>query len=64
MNLNKGVFGVSMMLSSAAMAHQGDHSWSGLMHFLTEPDHVAIMMIALVATGAFFRKMKKSQKAL
>lgn len=33
---------------SLALAHPGDHGGRGLWHFLTEPDHLALMALALV----------------
>jgi hydrogenase/urease accessory protein HupE len=34
--------------ASPVLAHPGDHGTSGLVHFLTEPDHLALMALALV----------------
>jgi hydrogenase/urease accessory protein HupE len=33
--------------ASPALAHPGDHGTSGLVHFLTQPDHLALMALAL-----------------
>ncbi len=40
---------------ATAFAHPGDHSHTGLFHFVTEPDHLAMLGIgvALVAYIAF-----------
>lgn len=37
-----------ILLPSAALAHPGDHHATGLLHLLTEPDHLA-MIAAVVA---------------
>lgn len=37
------------MLPSAALAHSGDHRSSGLLHVLTEPDHLAMLVVAAAA---------------
>ena len=48
------------LLPSAALAHPGDHRTSGLWHVLTEPDHhamiglaVAVLGITIVVSAAF-----------
>ena len=33
---------------SLALAHPGDHGGQAVWHFLTEPDHLALMALALV----------------
>lgn len=33
----------ALFLPTAAVAHPGDHSHAGLLHLLTEPDHLAMM---------------------
>lgn len=35
-------------LTSPAFAHPGDHAETGLLHFLSEPDHVALLALAVV----------------
>ncbi|WP_170971814.1 hypothetical protein [Rhodobacter sp. SY28-1] len=39
-----------LLLASAspALAHPGDHTTTGPAHFLTEPDHLALIALALV----------------
>jgi hydrogenase/urease accessory protein HupE len=49
---------IALVLASAtpALAHPGDHAASGLGHFLTEPDHLALMALAgVVAVVALVR---------
>lgn len=45
--------------ASAAWAHPGDHSHTGLPHFLTEPDHLAILAVAAIAVGVALRVWKR-----
>ncbi|MFM7444914.1 MAG: HupE/UreJ family protein [Tabrizicola sp.] len=43
-------------LASPALAHPGDHEGSGLVHFLTQPDHLAILALAgLVVAFVVYR---------
>lgn len=50
----------ALLLPSAALAHAGDHAHSGLLHILTEPDHLAMMAlavaVALVARHLWVRR--------
>jgi hydrogenase/urease accessory protein HupE len=39
---------VLILMPLPALAHPGDHAGSGLWHFLTEPDHLALMALVLV----------------
>ncbi|EEW25354.1 hypothetical protein [Rhodobacter ferrooxidans] len=39
------------LLPTAALAHAGDHSHVGLFHLLTEPDHLAMLAVAVVAVA-------------
>jgi hydrogenase/urease accessory protein HupE len=38
---------LTLATATPALAHPGDHATSGLAHFLTEPDHLALMALAL-----------------
>lgn len=38
---------LTLATATPALAHPGDHATSGLVHFLTEPDHLALMALAL-----------------
>ena len=51
-----------LMASSLVQAHAGDHGFSGLMHFLTEPDHVAVMVVSLIVTVLMLKKILKENK--
>jgi hydrogenase/urease accessory protein HupE len=45
-------------MSNAAMAHPGDHGFSlaaSLFHLLTEPDHLAMIVGAVVLAAAAWR---------
>lgn len=39
-------FGLTLM-ATPALAHPGDHGAAGLMHLLTEPDHLAMIALAV-----------------
>ena len=47
------------LIPSAAFAHQGDHGQSSLLHLLTEPDHLLLMGIAVVAVVYVFVKVRR-----
>lgn len=51
----KRLTGFLALCPAAAFAQAGDHSHVGfqgnLMHLLTEPDHLAMMVLALAAVG-------------
>ena len=36
---------------SAALAHPGDHPATGLVHLLTEPDHLAMIAVVVGVLG-------------
>lgn len=43
-------------IATPALAHPGDHSTTGLVHLLTEPDHLAILALAgLVVAFVVYR---------
>lgn len=39
------------LLPSAALAHPGDHHATGLLHLLTEPDHLAMIAVVVAVLG-------------
>jgi hydrogenase/urease accessory protein HupE len=39
------------LLPSAALAHPGDHHATGLLHLLTEPDHLAMITAVVAVLG-------------
>ncbi len=41
-----------------ALAHPGDHAESGWVHFLTEPDHLALMALAVVVAAVVILKRR------
>lgn len=47
------------LLPTPAFAHQGDHSHSGLLHLLTEPDHLLLMGLAVAAVVWAFVKVRR-----
>jgi hydrogenase/urease accessory protein HupE len=50
--------------TSGALAHPGDHAYSAfqsVLHVLTEPDHLAMMVGAIVlAVGLYVRSKKRA----
>ncbi|MCU0904585.1 MAG: HupE/UreJ family protein [Tabrizicola sp.] len=44
--------------ASPALAHPGDHTTSGLVHFLTQPDHLALMALAVGAAVVVILKRR------
>lgn len=56
------IFMSGLLASSLVQAHAGDHGYSGLMHFLTEPDHVAMMIVTLIAAAFMLKKVLKEGK--
>lgn len=46
---------LAVLLPTAALAHPGDHAHAGLMHLLTEPDHLAMIAGAAVVVFAAWR---------
>ena len=47
-----------MTASGGAAAHAGDHAFSGLMHFLSEPDHADVLVLAGVIGALILKKLK------
>jgi hydrogenase/urease accessory protein HupE len=47
-----------ILMPLPALAHTGDHAGSGLLHFLSEPDHLALMALALVVAVALALKYR------
>jgi hydrogenase/urease accessory protein HupE len=46
--------------ASPALAHPGEHGTSGLVHFLTQPDHLALMALALlVGLAVVFKRWRQ-----
>ncbi len=43
---NPIAFGLTL-LAPPALAHPGDHGAAGLIHLLTEPDHLAMIALAV-----------------
>ncbi len=67
MNISKlwaksGIFLLGLVTSSLASAHPGDHSFHNIIHFLTEPDHVAVMAVVVVVGVLAFWKLRKDSQ--
>ena len=48
------------LLPSAALAHPGDHRTSNLWHLLTEPDHLAMIGLAVAVLGYALYRWSRS----
>lgn len=48
------------LLPAAAQAHPGDHQASGLLHLVTEPDHLAIIAAVVAVLGYGLYKWARS----
>ncbi len=62
--MNKFLISVAglTLSSTAALAHPGDHAFSmlnSLVHLLTEPDHLAMLMAAAALVGVILYKRKR-----
>ena len=52
----KRLISALLLAASPALAHPGDHGATGLVHLLTEPDHLAILALAgLVVAVVVYR---------
>jgi hydrogenase/urease accessory protein HupE len=45
----KRITAIFAIAPSAVLAHPGDHSHVGLLHLLTEPDHLAMIALGVAA---------------
>ncbi|MES2540553.1 MAG: hypothetical protein V4583_08205 [Pseudomonadota bacterium] len=45
---------------SAALAHPGDHHATGLVHLLTEPDHLAMIAVVVGVLGYALHRWARS----
>lgn len=58
---------LAMLYSSHAHAHPGEHHMffpSGIVHLLTEPDHLAMLLVAVLAgaSGAYFYRRRSQMR--
>ena len=51
-----------LLASGNALAHPGDHGYSGFLHFFTQPDHLLMLAVAGVAGSIALIKMTKMRK--
>jgi hypothetical protein len=47
----KRILSVALLTPSAALAHAGDHRSDGLIHFLSQPDHLALIALGAAVLG-------------
>jgi hypothetical protein len=47
----KRILPAALVLASPALAHPGDHRTDGLLHFLSEPDHAALIALGAAVLG-------------
>lgn len=53
----KRLFAVFALTPSTALAHAGDHRDEGLLHFLTQPDHAALIALGAAVLGGAVWKL-------
>jgi hypothetical protein len=56
----KRLFTLLALLPSAALAHPGDHRADELLHFLSEPDHAALIALGAVVLGYVIYRWSRS----
>lgn len=60
-----GVLG--LIVSAPAYAHVGDHSTGGVLqlafHFLSEPLHIGVLLVAIVSAFLWLRASRYQQKS-
>jgi hydrogenase/urease accessory protein HupE len=63
-DIRRAAAGIALALPAAAFAHPGEHpgGFASLVHLLTEPDHLA-MLIGAAALGYFIHRRIRHQRA-
>lgn len=63
-DIRNALAGIALALPAAAFAHPGEHpgGFASLVHLLTEPDHLA-MLIGAAALGYFIHRRIRHQRA-
>jgi hypothetical protein len=56
----KRLFTLLALLPTAALAHPGDHRADGLLHFLSEPDHAALIAFGAAVLGYMIYRWSRS----
>jgi hydrogenase/urease accessory protein HupE len=56
----KRLFTLVALAPSAALAHPGDHRTDGLLHFLSEPDHLLLIALGAAALGYVIYRWSRS----
>ncbi len=56
----KRILPVLTLVPSAALAHPGDHHATGLLHLLTEADHLAMIAAAVAVLGYLVYRWARS----
>lgn len=49
--MTRTLLATSLLAPTAALAHPGDHRTDGLLHFLSQPDHVALVALGAAGLG-------------
>ncbi|MGI9273919.1 MAG: hypothetical protein ACR2PT_03550 [Endozoicomonas sp.] len=62
MNIKQLTAAASIVATGAAMAHPGDHSYSVILHFFSQPDHLLMLAIAGVAGSIAVTRMVKAKR--
>jgi hydrogenase/urease accessory protein HupE len=67
MNKATTLFVALAAITPLAQAHPGQHShdlWATVMHFFSEPDHVAMLGLGLLAVFGLGRLLKRKKQDL
>lgn len=56
----KKLFTALALIPSTALAHPGDHRADGLLHFLSQPDHAALIALGVAVLGYAVWKWSRS----
>jgi hydrogenase/urease accessory protein HupE len=56
----KRILIAALLTPSAALAHPGDHRADGVLHFLSEPDHLALIALGAAVLGYVIYRWSRS----
>jgi hydrogenase/urease accessory protein HupE len=56
----KRILIAALLTPAAALAHPGDHRADGVLHFLSEPDHLALIALGAAVLGYVIYRWSRS----
>jgi hydrogenase/urease accessory protein HupE len=56
----KRILIAALLIPAAALAHPGDHRADGVLHFLSEPDHLALIALGAAVLGYVIYRWSRS----